>query len=317
MHQRPRSLADKGPAVLPRIVDISDSPARLALRQGLVVIDRPQQPPVTFPVRELGVVLLAHPQISVTQPLLAALASSGAVLIACDERRLPTGMFLSLVVHSLQAQRMAAQAAATLPTRKRLWQQIVRAKIRAQALVLEELRGDDAGLPGLVPQVRSGDPHNVEAQAARRYWCRLLPGIDFRRDYEAPDANQLLNYGYAVLRAIVARAIVAAGLHPSLGLHHHHRANPFCLADDLMEPLRPVVDRVVARYVDQQGRTADLSPEAKRDILAALSGRFPADGQLRTLFDLAASAAQGLVDAFCGQGSGRLTYPERLGDAAE
>ena len=158
LHQHPRSLADQGPVVLPRIVDISDSPARLALRQGLVVIDRPQQPPVTFPVCELGVVLLAHPQISVTQPLLAALASSGAVLIACDERRLPAGMFLSLVAHSLQAQRMAAQAAATLPTRKRLWQQIVRAKIRAQALVLVELRGDDAGLPGLVPVLRQPLP---------------------------------------------------------------------------------------------------------------------------------------------------------------
>jgi CRISPR-associated protein Cas1 len=303
--------------VLPRILDISDSPARLSLRQGLVVIDRPQQPVITVPLCELAVVLLAHPQVSLTQPLLASLSASGAALIVCDERRLPAGMLLPLVAHTLQAQRMAAQASIRLPTRKRLWQQIVRAKIRAQAGVLAELRGDDGGLLGLLPRVRSGDPTNVEAQAARRYWSRLFPGIDFRRDFEAPDANRLLNYGYAVLRAIVARAIAAAGLHPSLGLHHHHRANPYCLADDLMEPLRPVVDRIVARYVDRQGRAADLSPEAKHDILSALTGRFPVDGQSRTLLDIAAGVAQTLAEVCCGRGAGRLTYPERIGDGQE
>lgn len=303
--------------MLPRILDISDSPARLSLRQGLVVIDRPEQPVVTVPLRELAVVLLAHPQVSLTQPLLAGLAASGGALIACDERRLPAGMLLPLVAHSLQAQRMAAQASVRLPTRKRLWQQIVRAKIRAQALVLSELRGDDAGLMALLPRVRSGDPANIEAQAARRYWSRLFPGIDFRRDCEAPDTNRLLNYGYAVLRAIVARAIAAAGLHPSLGLHHHHRANPFCLADDLMEPLRPVVDRAVARYVDRQGQAADLSPQAKHAILSALTGRFPADGQSRTLFDIAAGVAQNLADVFAGRSPDRLTYPQQIGDGQE
>jgi len=294
-----------------RILDISESGARLSLRHRQLVIDRYEAGAQTVPIAELAVVVLAHPQVSITQPVLAALAEHGGVLIACDGRRLPTGMYLPLQSHYVQTERMAAQAAASAPLRKRLWRQIVRAKIRAQADVLTELRGTDAGLAALVPKVRSGDTGNVEAQAARRYWSVLFPGIDFRRDADAPDQNQLLNYGYAVLRAIVARAICAAGLHPSLGLHHHNRYNAFCLADDLLEPFRPVVDRIVAQYVDREGRPADFEPSARREILTALTGRCLLKGEARSLFETAAVAANSLAEAL--QGRRRLIdLPEQV-----
>jgi len=309
-------IAALGSPVQHRILDISDSGARLSLRHQQLVIDRHGNGTVTVSVAELAVVVLANPQISLSQPVLASLAAHGGVLIACDERRLPVGLYLPLQNHSVQTERMAAQAAAPLPMRKRLWRQIVRAKITAQAQVLLELRETDAGLRALLPRVHSGDPANVEAQAARRYWGVLFPGIDFRRDVDAPDHNQMLNYGYAVLRAIVARALCAAGLHPSLGVHHHNRYNAFCLADDLMEPLRPVVDRAVAQYVDRVGRPADLDSGARHDLLSALMGRCLCNGEARSLFDVAAIAASSLAAVFLGERQD-LDLPERLWHAAE
>jgi CRISPR-associated protein Cas1 len=299
-----------------RILDISESGARLSLRHQQLVIERAEHGTVTVPFADLAVVLLAHPQVSLTQPVLSALAAHGGALIACDERRLPAGMFLPLQSHSVQNERMSAQAAISLPKRKRLWQQIVRAKIQTQAEVLSELRGTDAGLPALLPLVRSGDPANVEARAARRYWGVLFPGIDFRRDPDACDQNQLLNYGYAVLRAIVARAICAAGLHPSLGLHHHNKYNPFCLADDLMEPFRPVVDRVVASYVDREGKVSDLDPSARREILEALTQRCILNQEVRSLFDAASAMATSLAAVFLGERD-ELELPEHVWYAAQ
>ena len=210
-------------------------------------------------------------------------------------------MFLPLAVHCTQAERFAAQARAPLPKCKRLWQQLVRAKIRAQAEMLLDLHGTDHGLAALVTRVRSGDPTNVEAWAARRYWARLFIETDFRRHREDEDQNLLLNYGYAVLRAIVARAICGAGLHPSLGLHHHNRYNAFCLADDLMEPFRPTVDRSVAEYVATHDAVRELEAAAKQHIIADLTGRYLVNGEQRTLFDTAARVASSLADVFLGR----------------
>ncbi len=230
------------------ILDLSESPAYLHVNQSRLVIDRKDEPPVILPLAEVAVLIAAHAQVKFTQAVLAGLASAGGVFVVCDTRRLPVGMMLPLDAHHWQVTRFTQQAVAKLPTKKRLWQQVVRAKIIAQAGVLEEFSGADKGLRNLADEVRSGDPSNVEAQAARRYWSALF-GEGFRRDREAADANLLLNYGYGVLRAIVARAICAAGLHPSLGLHHHHRASGYPLADDLMEPFRAVVDRSVVRFM--------------------------------------------------------------------
>ncbi len=156
-------------------------------------------------------------------------------------------MLLPLVTHSLQAERFAAQARLAAPVRKRAWQQIVQAKITAQGRLLKERTHNDHGLDAIAKSVKSGDTANVEARAARIYWGKLFGETVFRRDADGDGLNACLNYGYAILRAVVARSLCGAGLHPSLGIHHHNRYDAFCLADDLMEPFRPLVDREVAR----------------------------------------------------------------------
>jgi CRISPR-associated protein Cas1 len=284
-----------------RILDFSESPARLRVRLAQLIVQRENLPEVSVPLVDLAVVLVAHPQVTFTQAVLSGLAAAGGVFVTCDGRNLPVGMLLPLAAHTTQAERFAAQACAALPVRKRLWRKIVRAKIKAQAALLVELRGTDFGLNALVGQVQSGDPSNVEARAARRYWPNVFADLDFRRHRENEDQNVLLNYGYAVLRAIVARAICAAGLHPSLGIHHHNRYNAFCLADDLMEPFRPKVDRAVAEYMSTHDEPYKLESAAKQNIIGELTGRYDVKGEQRTLFDASARMASSLADVFLGK----------------
>jgi CRISPR-associated protein Cas1 len=210
-------------------------------------------------------------------------------------------MLLPLQAHYVQGERFFAQSQAKLPLRKRLWQQVVRAKIRLQGDVLKTMRGLDAGLPSLAGEVQSGDIANVEAQAARRYWQHLFPGQDFRRDRDSPGENQMLNYGYAVLRAITARAACSVGLHPSLGLHHRNRYNAFCLADDLMEPFRAAVDLVVCRTVDEQGADVQLSQETRHRILDSLYRRWQVSGESRSLFEATQMLASSLMENYLGR----------------
>ncbi|MBU4270677.1 MAG: type II CRISPR-associated endonuclease Cas1 [Planctomycetes bacterium] len=186
-----------------------------------------------------------QPQSTYTHAALAALVRSGAVLVVCGRDHLPAGVLLPLADHCQVVWRVAEQVAISKPLRKRLWKQLVRAKIRAQAQNLPATRPARKKLLELARQVRSGDPTNVEAQAAKVYWRHWLPDVPFRRDTDGKGLNSLLNYGYAILRAAVARALVAAGLLPAIGLFHSNRSNAFCLADDLIEPLRPLVDRRV------------------------------------------------------------------------
>jgi len=292
-----------------RILDFSEAPARLRVRVAQLIVQREDQPEVSMPLADLAVVIVAHPQVTFTQAVLAGLAAAGGVFVTCNGQNLPVGMLLPLVAHTTQAERFAAQARAPTPVCKRLWQQIVRAKIAAQAALLTELRGMDFGLGALAGRVHSGDPSNVEARAARRYWPRVFADLAFRRHRENEDQNILLNYGYAVLRAIVARAVCAAGLHPSLGIHHHNRYNAFCLADDLMEPYRPTVDRAVAEYMSTHDEPYRLDAAAKQHIIGELTGRYEVDGQQRTLFDTAARMASSLADVFLGNAE-ELELPE-------
>lgn len=284
-----------------RIIDLSEEPARLSVRYSNLVIEREDAEAVTVPLEELAVLVVSHPQVSLTHAVLAGLAESGGVFVACDGKRLPTGMFLPLTGHFTQAERFERQASASLPTRKRLWQQIVRAKLRAQAQLLSELYNSDHGIVALIPRVRSGDPDNVEGMASRRYWPVLFANKSFYRDRYGPPPNQHLNYGYAVLRAVVARALCAAGLHPSLGLHHHNRYDAFRLADDLMEPFRPIVDRAVVDLMRHHSLDVPLNRETKAEILKALSGRLLLKGEWRTLFDTVARAASSLTAVFAGE----------------
>lgn len=284
-----------------RIIDLAEQPARLSIRNSCLVISRADEPETTVPVGEVAVLSLAHPQILLTQPVLGELASAGAAVLVCDAKRMPAAMLFPLAGHFIQGERFALQAAASLPSRKRLWQAIVRAKIRGQAEVLSQVRGHDAGLIALVAKVRSGDPGNVEAEAARRYWPALFLDRRFRRDRFAGRQNHLLNYGYAVLRAIVARSVCAAGLHPSLGLHHHNRYDAFRLVDDLIEPFRPIVDRTVAEYCDTHGSDAPVDKQAKAALITALMGTFKLGRQKRSLFDIAHRTAASLVAVFAGE----------------
>ena len=292
-----------------RIIDLSEEPCRLHVRNELLVIQRNNGPEFTLPLAELGVLVVSHPQVSYSHAVLAGVAAAGGAFVACDARHMPVAMLLPLDAHHVQTERLVAQAQAKLPTNKRIWRQLVRAKIRAQAGLLQELRGHDAGLHNLVSRVRSGDPQNMEAQASRRYWKHLFADGGFRRDREADDQNRHLNYGYAILRAVVARAICAAGLHPSLGLHHHNRYNSFCLADDLMEPFRPNVDGAVVRWVEAAGNDTPLDREAKTALIEAIAARLVFQGESRTLFDVVGRIASSLVAVYAGERK-ELLLPE-------
>jgi CRISPR-associated protein Cas1 len=281
--------------VTERIVEISESAARLSVRYDQLVIERDGAETVTTPLEEVAVLVLATPQVVLSQAVMTRLLEKGGMVVLSGSNHAPAGMVLPLETHSTQAERFRQQAEMKEPVKKRLWQQLVRAKMRAQGRLLERVRGSDGGLGMLAERVRSGDPENLEAQAARKYWPLLFADAHFRRGREGPDQNRHLNYGYAVLRAVVARAVCAAGLHPALGLEHHNRYDPFCLASDLMEPLRPVVDRAVWDWVQEHDATQPLEKEAKAWLLRPMFARYELEGEERTLFDAAARMASSLA----------------------
>lgn len=283
-----------------RILDISDGPASLAIDLGRLRIRTDSETHHVLP-GEIGVVIVSSPGVSYTHAVLDALMEAGAVFICCDARRMPSGMMLPLKANATQTERFARQAVLPLPKKKNLWRQIARAKVLAQAALLFRLHGSDAGLEALARRVTSGDAGNVEGQAARLYWPRLFGDAAFLREPEAEDQNRLLNYGYAVLRGMTARGICGAGLHPSLGLHHHNRYDSFCLASDLMESFRPVVDEAVAGICSVHGRKADLSTEVKRKLLGHLSGRYRVDGEWRRLQDVIHQVCSSLADVVLGE----------------
>lgn len=280
------------------LLDFADGAARLRVRDELLCIIRDEQPEVTLPLKDIAAVVLAHPQITCTRSVLSGLAEAGAAVVVCGDNHLPVGMCLPLTGYHAPARRFAAQAKASRPTCKRLWQQVVQAKVRAQGRLLHEVRGNDFGLFDMAKTVRSGDPMNIEAQAARIYWPALFNSTDFLRQRFGEDQNRYLNYGYAVLRAITGRAICAAGLHPGLGIHHHHRNNSFCLADDLMEPFRPIVDRVALELIGELGDDAPLDKNVKKRLIGSLTSRYDLGGESRTLFDIQARLAASLAAVF-------------------
>lgn len=294
------------------MLDFSLGQAHLSLRHEQLVIRRDGMPDVTTPMEEVAVAVLASRQVTCTLPALDALVRAGAAVIVCDEAMHPSGMMLPLAGHFQQARRMIAQATAALPKKKQLWRQVVQAKVRAQGALLALRNGDDGGLFDLADRVRSGDPMNVEAQAAQRYWPLLFNDPEFLRRRFAPDQNRLLNYGYAVLRAAVGRSIVAAGLHPSLGIHHHARENPFCLADDLMEPYRPLIDGVVVEVVGERGTDAALDPPTKERLVGALHARLEHDAEQRTVFEWIARSASSLGRILGDAADERLFFPRGL-----
>jgi len=284
-----------------RIIDIAQGGGRLIVRHEQLVFERDDGPAVSAPLEELAVLLVSAKAVVYTQPLLQGLARHGVALVIGDERHMPAAMLAPLAGHHRQSERFRLQAAAPKPVQKRLWQQIVTAKVDLQGRVLRDFRAHDLGLVAMAERVRSGDPDNIEGQAARRYWTALFDDPTFRRSREGPGPNKLLNYGYGVLRAMTARAICASGLHPSLGIHHHNRYDAFPLADDLMEPYRPLVDRAALHLVIQQGMDAPLDRDAKADILRALTGRYDCDGEVRGVFDILHRMTASLAQVYEGE----------------
>ena len=253
-----------------RIVEIADDRRHLFVHRGFMVVrdtEGERKELGQVPLDDIAAVIANAHGLSYTNNLLVALAERGAPFVLCGANHNALGMLLTLDGHHVQAKRIEAQIASTQPTHKRLWAAIVKAKLEQQAAVLEAAGAPTAPLRALTGKVRSGDPDNLEGQGARRYWG-LLFGSDFRRDQNAEGLNALLNYGYTVLRSAMARAIVAAGLHPSLGLHHSNDANAMRLVDDLMEPFRPVVDLKVWQLHHADERL--VTPETKRALVHVL-----------------------------------------------
>ena len=259
--------------MIKRTVEISQQPAHLTVKNEQLLIlhrDKPTSQAATIPCEDIGVVMVDQDATTYTHVALQTLLRFGAALVVCGRDHLPAGVLLPMAKHSEVVWRIDEQLSASKPLCKQLWRQLVQAKVRAQASNLPEDSRARSRLLGLARRVRSGDPQNIEAQAAKAYWAEWLPNKKFRRDPDGGDPlNALLNYGYAVLRAAVARALVSAGLLPVLGIHHSNRSNAFCLADDLVEPLRPLVDaRVRALYLE--GRTK-LDQPTKASLLELLT----------------------------------------------
>jgi CRISPR-associated protein Cas1 len=298
--------------MLRKTIEIATPGTRLSVALGQLLIERPEQPMARVPIEDLGVVVVDDSRATYTQTVFIECLAAGATIIVTGRDHLPAGMMLPLDGHHALTERHRAQAAAGVPLKKRLWQALVTAKLRQQGRLLKALHGQDGGLSALAGRVRSGDPDNFEAQGAQRYWPRLF-GRDFRRDRAASDANALLNYGYAVLRAAVARALVASGLIPSLGVWHHNRANPFCLADDMLEPWRPLVDAKVRSLILPDTPPPTLDDRPTRAALLAIFNETVLVGGRRwpLLLGIEQSAAS-LAKAITSNDRGALLVPESL-----
>jgi len=255
--------------MIKRVVDISE-PAYIHQQHQQLLIEKQGVIAAKLPIEDLGVLILQHPAIVLTQALIISCQQNNVAVVFCDARHLPYSVILPLSDgHSLHSKIVQQQVALTLPIKKRLWQQIVKQKISGQARVLKQLNKNFLVIERLVANVKSGDEGNLEAQAAQKYWP-LLFGEQFRRDTDAEGINSLLNYGYSVIRGVIARSIVAAGLHPSLGLHHSNQYNGLCLADDLMEPFRPWVDLLVYQ-IAQQHPVVEVNQHTKKPLLNLIS----------------------------------------------
>lgn len=262
------------------------------------------------PIEDIGLLILDHQQITITQALIAKLLANNTAVITCDHTHHPTGMMLNLDGNSLQSMKYQAQVEASLPLKKHLWQQTVTVKIQNQAALLAIQREENKYLLNLSIIVKSGDPDNCEAQAAAYYWKHIFPDfLEFRRERYGLPPNNLLNYGYAILRAIVARSLVASGLLPTLGIHHRNQYNSYCLADDIMEPYRPYVDLVVCQIIRGNGRFLEMTPNMKKALLGVPAMDVQMDGQKSPLMNAVQRTTASLAKCFEGK-SRKLLYPE-------
>lgn len=292
------------------------NPVYLSMRNAQLVIkktDVQTQDEVvrTVPIEDIGVVVLEDRQITITNGAMDALLQNNCAVVTCDEKHMPAGLLLPLEGNTTQSVRFRNQIEASLPLKKQLWQQTVQAKIHNQAALLRKL--DNAEARNMIVwrnAVKSGDSDNLEGRAAAYYWKNMFVGLgDFKRDREGAVPNNLLNYGYAILRAVVARALVASGLLPTLGIHHHNRYNAFCLADDVMEPYRPYVDELVSGIVCSGTDCSELTTEIKRMLLGIPVVEVNVGGQRSPLMVAASQTTASLAKCFSGE-LRKIVYPE-------
>ena len=291
------------------------NPAYLSVKNSQLVVKRTdpetQQEVVrTVPIEDIGVVVLEDRQITITNVVLDALLQNNCAVITCDEKHMPAGMLLPLEGNTIQSERFANQIEASLPLKKQLWQQTVQAKIRNQASVLKRMSGIEVGcMLAWAYDVKSGDSDNLEGRAAAYYWKNIFPNLPgFTRDREGEMPNNLLNYGYAIVRAVIARALVASGLLPTLGIHHHNRYNAYCLADDIMEPYRPYVDELVISIMRSDIDYGELTPELKKQLLGLPVTEVVIGGQRSPLMVAASQTTASLCKCYSGE-SRKIVYP--------
>ena len=276
----------------------------------------------TAPIEDIGVLILDHQQITITQALLAKLLANNTAVITCDNTHHPTGLLLNLDGHTLQSRIFQAQIEASEPLKKQLWQQTVIAKIQNQAANLgwQPSVGRDTGelpfagkpdkvLIGYAKDVKSGDSENMEARAAAYYWKNVFPPfLNFTRERYGEPPNNLLNYGYAILRAVVARSLAGSGLLPTLGIHHTNQYNAYCLADDVMEPYRPYVDKVVCEIVSMNGQYLEMTPNMKKELLKIPAMDVQIDDQKSPLMNAVQRTTASLAKCYEGK-TRKILYP--------
>ena len=293
------------------------NPAYLSLKLEQLVVRMPDsldnmETVRTVPIEDIGILILDHKQITITQGLIEKLLDNNCALITCSSNHLPTGLMLPLYGNTIQNERFRYQLDASLPLRKQLWQQTIQAKISNQAALLKYATGSiHKNMQIWATEVRSGDSANMEARAAAYYWKTLFHDIDgFVRGRDEDEPNNLLNYGYAIVRAIIARALVSSGLLPTLGIHHHNRYNAYCLADDIMEPYRPYVDKIVFD-ICMWGETFKLTPGLKRELLSIPTIDVIINDKRSPLMVAASTTTASLVKCFTGE-MRKILYPTMI-----
>ncbi|MCM1501105.1 MAG: type II CRISPR-associated endonuclease Cas1 [Bacteroidales bacterium] len=281
-----------------------------AQEEGALSSECSRTPVKTVPIEDIGVVILDNRRITITQGLMEMLIDNNCAIVTCGSSHLPAGLMLPLYCNTIQNERFRRQLDSSVPLRKQLWQQTIQAKIHNQAAVLKYVTGEiHNNMNVWENQVRSGDADNMEARAAVYYWRTVFPSHpDFIRGQFEDFPNNLLNYGYAILRAIIARALVGSGLLPTLGIHHHNRYNAYCLADDIMEPYRPYVDRLVYDIV-AAGCPEELDKETKVKLLSIPSLDVSINGRRSPLMVAASTTTASLAKCFSGE-IRKIIYPE-------
>ena len=284
------------------------NPAHLSFQnaQLLIELKDEQRTSRTIPIEDIGVVILEHPQITLSMKVLDALIKANVAIVSCDDHYMPSGMFLPLEGHHTQTERIRNQLNASEPLKKQLWQQTIRIKISNQATVLDKIGLNGARLMDLSQKVKSGDSTNLEAQAAAYYWNQLY-GSDFVRSRRMESPNAQLNYGYAIVRSLVARALSASGMYPSVGIHHRNKYNAFCLADDIMEPYRPFVDWMVLNlnYPEEE---SGLTKNQKITLLSIPQIDVQITELKRPLFHAVSLTTASLYKCFAGEAR-KVSFP--------